>query len=56
VHAQLRQLLPGYLLPQIVRGLAQYPMTANGKVDRAALREIARRSRPATRNRPAARG
>ncbi|MEU8258421.1 amino acid adenylation domain-containing protein [Micromonospora inaquosa] len=49
VHAQLRQLLPAYMVPQIVRGLAQYPVTANGKVDRAALHEIARQSRPAGR-------
>lgn len=52
VHAQLRQLLPGYMVPQAVRGLTQYPVTANGKVDRAALHEIARRSRPAARVRP----
>jgi amino acid adenylation domain-containing protein len=55
VHAQLRDLLPQYLVPQIVRGLAQYPVTANGKVDRAALHEIVRRRRPASRARPAAR-
>jgi acyl-coenzyme A synthetase/AMP-(fatty) acid ligase len=53
VHAQLRQLLPGYMVPQTVRGLAQYPVTANGKVDRAALHEIVRHSRPAARVRPA---
>jgi D-alanine--poly(phosphoribitol) ligase subunit 1 len=55
VHAQLRQLLPAYMVPQIVRGLAQYPVTANGKVDRAALHEIARHSRRATRHRSAMR-
>lgn len=54
VHAQLRQLLPGYMVPQVVRGLARYPMTANGKVDRAALHEIARQSRRAARHWPAA--
>jgi amino acid adenylation domain-containing protein len=53
VHAQLRQLLPGYMVPQIVRGLAQYPVTANGKVDRAALHDIVRHSRPAARSRSA---
>jgi D-alanine--poly(phosphoribitol) ligase subunit 1 len=55
VHAHLRQLLPAYMVPQIVRGLAQYPVTANGKVDRGALHEIARRSRRTARHRPAAR-
>ncbi|MEV7327441.1 amino acid adenylation domain-containing protein [Micromonospora sp. NPDC093244] len=49
VHDQLRRLLPAYLVPQTIRGLTQYPVTANGKVDRAALHEIARISRPATR-------
>lgn len=55
VHAQLRQLLPAYMVPQVVRGLAQYPVTANGKVDRAALHEIARHSRRATQHRSAMR-
>lgn len=54
VHAQLSQLLPAYMVPQIVRGLAHYPLTANGKVDRAALHEIARHSRPAAQYRSAA--
>jgi len=55
VHALLRKRLPDYLVPQIVRGMAQYPVTANGKVDRMALHDIVRHSRPAARHRPAAR-
>lgn len=55
VHAQLSGLLPAYLVPPIVRGLAQYPVTANGKVDTAALRELVRHARPAGRGRMARR-
>ncbi len=55
VQAQLRQLLPEYTVPHIVRGLAQYPLTANGKVDRAALHEMIRQWRPRARQRSAAR-
>ncbi len=47
VHAQLSGLLPAYMVPPIVRGLPQYPVTANGKVDRVALREFVRHCRPA---------
>jgi D-alanine--poly(phosphoribitol) ligase subunit 1 len=49
VHPQLGQLLPAYMVPQIVRGLDRYPVTANGKVDRAALHEFVRQPRPAPR-------
>jgi amino acid adenylation domain-containing protein len=53
VHAQLSRLLPAYMVPPVVRGLQQYPMTANGKVDTRALRELVRHSRPAGRGRVA---
>ena len=53
VHPLLRRLLPDYMVPHIIRGLAHYPVTANGKVDHAALRDIVRHSRPAARHRPA---
>jgi D-alanine--poly(phosphoribitol) ligase subunit 1 len=53
VHAQLSELLPAYLVPPVVRGLPQYPVTANGKVDTATLRELVRHSRPAGRGRVA---
>ncbi|HET6210855.1 MAG TPA: amino acid adenylation domain-containing protein [Jatrophihabitans sp.] len=53
VHAQLSALLPAYMVPQIVRGLAQFPVTANGKLDTAALRELVRHARPAGRGRVA---
>jgi amino acid adenylation domain-containing protein len=51
VHRQLTQLLPGYLMPGIVRWLARFPLTANGKLDGAALELLARRTR-AARGRP----
>lgn len=49
VQDQLSRVLPGYLLPGIVRGLARFPVTANGKLDRTALLELAQPPRRASR-------
>jgi D-alanine--poly(phosphoribitol) ligase subunit 1 len=45
VRSQLVDLLPGYLMPGSVRWLTRFPLTANGKLDGAALAELARQSR-----------
>jgi amino acid adenylation domain-containing protein len=49
VRARLLRELPGYLVPGIVRCVDQFPVTANGKVDAAALLRLSRRKRPAAR-------
>lgn len=38
--ARLRERLPEYMIPFDLFGVAQFPMTANGKLDRIALREM----------------
>ncbi|MGO4616289.1 amino acid adenylation domain-containing protein [Nocardia sp. 2YAB30] len=38
VAAALRELLPGYMIPDVIEVLADIPLTANGKLDRAAIR------------------
>ncbi len=43
VREQLLRLLPSYLVPALVRRLARFPVTANGKLDTAALQDQARR-------------
>lgn len=43
VRRQLRQVLPGYLIPRVVRRLERFPVTANGKRDTGALLRLARR-------------
>lgn len=42
VRAELQRLLPDYMIPRLVRALARFPVTATGKLDRAALQELAR--------------
>jgi thioesterase domain-containing protein/acyl carrier protein len=37
VRLHLQQLLPAYMVPQSLRALQQFPVTPNGKTDRAAL-------------------
>jgi D-alanine--poly(phosphoribitol) ligase subunit 1 len=44
VHDHLLRQLPSYMVPSVIRCLPRFPLTANGKVDLAALSETARRS------------
>lgn len=46
VRDQLSRLLPSYMVPTIVRQLTKFPVTANGKLDRAELLRLARQPAP----------
>jgi amino acid adenylation domain-containing protein len=39
VTQQLRKMLPGYMVPRHIHALARFPLNANGKFDRIALRK-----------------
>jgi amino acid adenylation domain-containing protein len=43
VRDQLSRLLPRYMVPGVVRWLKRFPVSPNGKIDRAALQDLARR-------------
>lgn len=45
VRKQLADSLPSYLLPSVVRCLGRLPVTGNGKLDHAALTELAQQPR-----------
>lgn len=45
IRKQLADSLPAYLVPDVVRCLPQLPVTGNGKLDHAALAELARQPR-----------
>ncbi|TNH29630.1 amino acid adenylation domain-containing protein [Micromonospora orduensis] len=44
VLARLREVLPGYLVPRVLRRLDRFPVLANGKRDHISLLSLARRS------------
>ena len=40
LHAAMRQALPEFMIPGILRQVEAMPLTKNGKIDRKALAEI----------------
>ncbi len=49
LRAELRRLLPTYLVPHVIRGLTSFPVTPNGKSDQAELARLAQRPRQTLR-------
>lgn len=53
VRGHLTRTLPGYLVPATIRAVDEFPVTANGKRDTAALLRLVRQSPRASRRAPA---
>ena len=49
VRDHLLSILPDYMMPAVIRELSRYPVTANGKLDRSALLQIAHETKSSTR-------
>jgi acyl-coenzyme A synthetase/AMP-(fatty) acid ligase len=45
LRTELVRLLPGYMVPGIIRRLDQFPVTANGKTDQVELHRLVGKSR-----------
>ncbi|NEW30001.1 non-ribosomal peptide synthetase [Nocardia cyriacigeorgica] len=50
IEQQLRDLLPAHMIPEVIRVLEDIPLTANGKLDRAAIRRLLSSDDPGARD------